>query len=303
MLKRGKKNTKNNPIKFIIIGLLSLALLLFTLLHGNDIALLNPKGLIARQQFNLMLFTVIVLLEVAIPTVLLLFFIAWKYRESNEKVASKYEKHTHHGKLLVIGMWGIPIITMLILASTMWPAAHRLAPQKSIAVEAKPLTIQVVAMRWKWLFIYPEQRIATVNFVQIPVDTPVEFNLTADETPMSSFWIPHLGGQLYAMTGHANLLHLMAETTGDFTGSAAEINGDGFAGMRFVARSSSNEDFNKWVEQAKQSSVVLDGVEYKKLQTPSENNQATLYSEVQPGLYDTILLKYAGSHDHNPEVE
>src|SRR3989344_4177726 len=117
-------------------------------------------------------------------------------------------------------------------------------------------------MRWKWLFIYPEQGIATVNFVQIPVNRPIQFELTADETPMSSFWIPNLGGQLYTMTSHVNRLNLMADTPGEYTGSSAEINGAGFAGMKFTARVGSQEDFDRFVQNVKRYPSVLNTTTY-----------------------------------------
>jgi cytochrome o ubiquinol oxidase subunit 2 len=181
----------------------------------------------------------------------------------------------------------------------MWIATHKLEPQKSINSDNKALTVQVVALRWKWLFIYPEQHIATVNFVQVPVDTPVEFDLTADDAPMSSFWVPHWGGQLYAMTGMTNKLNLIPTTLGDSTGSSAEINGEGFAGMKFTARASSRQDFDDWVQHVKQVPNVLDMVEYKSLLKPSENNATAFYSTTEADLYDQVLMKYMGSHDHH----
>jgi cytochrome o ubiquinol oxidase subunit 2 len=294
MTKRHKKISPTTPILLTILGLASLGLLITVLLQGTDVALLSPKGFIATEQRRLMLFSVFVLLEIAIPTLTVFYFVAWKYRESNEKAT--YAPHARHGKSLVFGIWAVPCTFMLILASVMWPATHKLAPQKLIDNGAKPLTIQVIAMRWKWLFIYPEQKIATVNFVQIPTDTPVQFELTADETPMSSFWIPHLGGQLYAMTGHLNQLNLMADAPGDFAGSSAEINGAGFAGMKFTARASSMADFNAWVQEVGQSPAVLNSAEYEKLLVPSESNQAALYSKADPDIYANMLMKYAGSH-------
>jgi cytochrome o ubiquinol oxidase subunit 2 len=147
-------------------------------------------------------------------------------------------------------------------------------------------------MRWKWLFIYPEQKIATVNFVQIPLNTPVQFELTADDAPMSSFWIPNLSGQLYTMTGMVNHLNIMANTPGDFPGSSAEISGAGFAGMKFTARVGSSDDFNVWAQAAKQSPNMLDGATYASLLKPSENNPIAVYTTADSGLYDTVLMKY-----------
>lgn len=287
---------QGKSILLIPLGLVDLGLLIALLLVGTDIALFNPKGLIAQGQLNLMLVTVVILMVIAAPTLIILYSFAWKYRESN--VTATYDPNARHGKLTVVSMWAIPSVFMLVLALVMWPATHKLDPKKSIAANAKPLTIQVVAMRWKWLFIYPEQKIATVNFVQVPTDMPVTFELSADETPMSSFWIPHFGGQLYAMTGHVNRLNLIADKPGNYPGSSAEINGAGFAGMKFTARASSRDEFDQWVHEAQQSSDVLDAAEYAKLLKPSENNPAGFYRTGETDLYAKMLMKYTGSHDH-----
>lgn len=283
----------------ILLGLTGLGLLIKALLDGHNVALFNPKGQIAEQQLDLMLLTVGVMLIIGIPAVFLFYFFAWKYRESNTK--AKHEPDAKHGTLLNLGIWGIPTIFAIVLALIMWPATHRLEPQKSIAADAKPLTIQVVSMRWKWLFIYPEQKIATVNFVQIPVDTPVEFQLTGDESPMSSFWIPNLGGMLYAMNGHINELNLVADTPGDYPGSSAEINGAGFAGMKFTARAGSQEDFDRWVNRVQLTGHTLDSAKYKELLKPTENHPPALYSVTEDDLYAKVLMKYMGAgHDHQP---
>jgi cytochrome o ubiquinol oxidase subunit 2 len=291
---------KHNPSRsryglLILLWLLGLGLLFTMLLYGTDIRLLNPKGVIASDQFKLIVFSAGVLMLIAVPTLFFLYFFAWKYRESNHKAA--YDPDKRHGRFFIFSLWAIPCLFALVLASVMWVSTHKLDPRKSIASQNKALHVQVVALRWKWLFIYPEQGIATVNFVQAPVNTPVEFDLTADDAPMSSFWIPHWGGQLYAMTGHDNRLNLMPTDKGDSAGSSAEINGDGFAGMKFTARASSQADFDNWVQQVKQSPDILDLATYTKLLEPSENNKAALYSATEPNLYGTVLSKYMGSHN------
>lgn len=294
MTKRKNKLGQGMSVWLTIVGLIGLGVVVALLLKGKDVRLMNPKGLIAGEQLRLMMGSMLLMLEIAIPTLFVLYFFAWKYRESH--ASSTYDAEIRHGKLFVFSMWAVPTIMMLLLAYIMWPATHRLQPQKNIDPAVKPLKIQVVAMSWKWVFIYPEQKIATVNFVQVPVGTPVQFELSADEAPMSSFWIPHLGGQLYAMTGHVNRLNLMAEEPGDYPGSSAEINGKGFAGMKFIARASSIGDFERWVQELKQSSNVLDASEYTKLLAPSENNPAAFYTTTGSNLYEAMLLKYAGSH-------
>ena len=177
-------------VLIILLGLVDLGLLIRHILHGKNVALFNPKGLIAYEQQGLIIFTAAVLLTIAIPTLFMLYFTAWKYRESNTKAMRA--PNSRNSKSLVLTMWLIPTVFMLVLATFMFSATHRLVPQKLIAADAEPLTIQVISLRWKWVFIYPEQKIATVNFVQVPLNTPVTFELTADEAPMSSFWIPNL---------------------------------------------------------------------------------------------------------------
>ncbi len=292
MPKKRKKDSAGKAVVLIVVSLVWLGLLIKLLLEGSNVALFNPKGMIAHEQMDLMVITVGIMLVIAIPALFLLFFTAWKYRESNSKAV--HDPNVRHSRWLVTSIWLIPTTFAVVLATIMWPAAHRLDPHKAIASDAKPLTIQVVSMRWKWLFIYPEQHIATVNFVQIPVNTPVRFELTADAAPMSSFWIPNLGGQLYTMTGHLNELNLIADKLGDYRGSSAEINGAGFAGMKFTARASSNEDFNRWVQSVSVRPDVLDAAEYERLLKPSEDNPEAFYSGVDGNLYDTVLMKYMG---------
>lgn len=298
---RKRKSNPGKQIKLTILGLVSFGLFLAFMLRNSDIALFSPKGLIANDQLHLMLFAVAVMSILAIPYLLLFYTFAWRYRE-NHKTAT-YATTTKHHTSLVFFIWAAPISVMILLASVMWPATHRLAPQKSISADIKPLTIQVVAMRWKWLFIYPEQNVATVNFVQIPVGKPIKFELTADEAPMNSFWIPHLGGQLYAMTGHVNQLNLIADKAGDYSGRAAEISGKGFTGMNFITRAGSQDDFENWLGKVRASNTILDSSEYQKLLIPSEDNKANFYSETDHHLYANILDKYLGSHSQHTENE
>ena len=226
-----------------------------------------------------------------------LYFFAWKYRETNRKAV--HDPRAGRSKLLIVTAWASPIFVFIVLASLMLPATQKLEPQRSIASENEEITIKVIAMQWKWLFLYPEQDIATMNYVQIPVDTPVRFELTADEAPMNSFWIPHLGGMLYSMTEHVNPLNLMADTVGEYTGGAAEVNGHGFSGMRFTTRVSTREDFESWTAEVATSSRILDNTEYQRLLEPTEYDEPlTYYSPYNKDLFDTLLAKYSGSHDH-----
>ncbi len=301
MSKGKKSNSWTGIVAPILIVFVGLIVLIGLLLDGANVALVHTGGLIANEQLRLIVTSMGILLGVAIPVVALLYFTAWRYRESNTKV--KRNPNVGHSKLLNVTMWVIPAVVAVVLASIIVPATHRLEPKKEIAADAEPLTVQVVAMRWKWLFIYPDQQIATVNYVRIPVGTPVTFELTADEAPMSSFWIPNLGGMLYAMSGgHVNKLNLIATAPGEYPGSTAEINGDGFAGMRFTADATSKEEFDQWVREVDMTSEDLSTEKYDELLKPSEKNPVAYYALPDRDLYTKVITKYKGSgHDHKPE--
>lgn len=294
MVARKSKRRSGGTLRMLILGLIGFVALIVVLLNGRPITVFDPKGLIATEQLRLLIFAGVLPLVIAVPTLAFLYYTVWKYRETNPNAA--YEPDKKHGKLFNFTIWALPATFMMTLGVVMWTGTHRLEPQKAIASETKTMTIQVVALRWKWLFIYPDQKIATVNFVQIPKDTPVRFELTADDAPMSAFWIPNLGGMLYAMTGHVNPLNLEGHTPGDYQGSVAEINGAGFAKMRFTARVSSKADFDEWVEDTRLSPNVLGEPEYDKLLKPSEDEPAAFYSSFEPKLYDKVLMKYMDSH-------
>lgn len=294
---KGKKRGQYGSLWVLILSIAGFSGLFAYMLRGRDIALLNPKGYIADQQFRLLVLSTAIMLAFAAIVLFFLYFFAWKYREGNERAT--YDNEAGRGKLLIVSAWVSPIIIFVILAALMLPATQKLAPQNAIASDKEEMTIRVIAMRWKWLFLYPDQDVATVNYVQIPVDTPVRFELTADEAPMNSFWIPHLGGMLYAMTEHVNPLNLMAHTVGDYDGGAAEVNGHGFAGMRFTTRVSTQEDFDKWVYDITAQTKILDEVSYDALLEPTEYDEPiSFYSPTNQELFDRLLNKYSASHSH-----
>jgi cytochrome o ubiquinol oxidase subunit 2 len=280
---------------FVLMGLVDLALLIKWILKGTNVTLFNPQGLIAHDQHSLFVLIVIMLCFAAVPTVLVLYFIAWKFRESNTK--AKHTPEARHGRFFVFSIWAYPVLCFFIFASILIPATHKLEPRKALVSNKEPLKIQVIALRWKWLFLYPDQQVASVNFVKLPTDRPVAFDLTADDAPMSSFWIPNIGGQLYAMTGHSNRLNLLADKVGDFPGSTAEINGSGFAGMTFKASVGTPTDFDMWVKGVRQNYPALDSTAYDKLVKPSEDTPPAFFNGYQSDLYDTVLMKYMG-HMH-----
>jgi len=236
-----------------------------------------------------LLLTAALSLIVVVPVFIMLALFSWKFRESNKK--AKYTPNWDGNKLLETIWWGIPSVIIIVLSIITWNSSHELDPSKPIVSDVRPITIQVVALQWKWLFIYPEQRIASVNLVQFPEKTPLNFIVTSD-APMNSFWIPSLGGQIYAMSGMTTKIHLIADTTGDFKGSSANISGKGFADMKFIARSSTAVDFNAWVRTIHQSKLGLDVDTYDELSKPGVIKVPTMYTLKDTELYDTIVMKY-----------
>lgn len=285
-------------LKIIVVSLLvvAVAIAFWVLIRNNDFDVLQPAGTIADQQKDLIVIASLLSIIVIVPVFLMTFWIVWKYRVSQSK-PGVYKPNWASSKLAEAVWWGIPIILIFILGIIIWVSSHRLDPYRKLESTKTPLKIQVIAMDWKWLFIYPEQRVASVNFVQIPVDRPINFELTSD-APMTSFWIPKLGGQVYAMSGMSTRLHLEAHTPGDYTGRNANISGEGYAGMTFTVRAGSDSDFSKWASTAAtQQALTLEG--YKELAKPSQNVPPRQYRLGAQDLYDTVVMKYmVPSHDH-----
>lgn len=280
------KKVKIVVIALLIVGFVALAA---WYLHGLDIPVLNPKGPIGDKERQLMIIAALLSLIVVVPVYLLTFGIIWKYREGNKK--AKYTPEFDHHRGIETIWWAIPCAIILVLAIITWNSTHELDPFKSADQTKKSMRIQVVSLDWKWLFIYPDEHIATVNYVQFPENTPVDFEITSD-TVMNSFWIPSLGGQIYAMPGMVTHLNLEASGVGDYNGASANISGSGFAGMKFVARSSVPADFNSWLQSIKKTPNKLDIAAYAKLAEPSKNNPPAYYSSSDADLYDTIVMKY-----------
>ncbi len=266
-----------------------LAVLVVWYFKNNSVAVLTPQGPIGQKERNLILLAVGLSLIVVIPVYVMLVSFAWKYRASNKN--ARYDPKFDHSRLVESIWWGVPLIIISILAVATWKSSNELDPFKPLASNVKPMTVQVVALQWKWLFIYPQQNFASVNLAEFPVNVPIDFEITAD-APMNSFWIPKLGGQIYAMSGMSTHLHLMANRAGDYRGSSANISGEGFASMKFIARASSSGDFDNWVRQAQQSNSTLSLRSYTELAKPSKNGAVVYYSSVQNGLYNSIVTKF-----------
>lgn len=270
----------------VVIGVIALAAIYIS---NNNIAVLEPKGVIGIKERDLIIDTSLLMLMVVVPAYLMAYTIGWKYRASNEK--AEYKPDWDHSSLAEFIWWGVPFFIIVILSFFTWWSSHDLNPFRPIRNGKKPIVIQAVALNWKWLFIYPEHNIATVNYVQFPENTPVDFEITAD-APMNGFWIPQLGGQIYAMPSMRTKLHLMASEQGTFRGRSSNISGKGFAGMTFTAQSTSPEEFRKWVASTKRAGSSLGEPEYRELVKPSEYDPVSLYRLEDTHLFDKIIDQY-----------
>ena len=274
-----------------------LLLAVATLLAGCQTVLMSPSGDLAVQQRNLIITSTVLMLLIIVPVIALTLLFAWHFRASNKKAT--YDPDWDHSTILELLIWSAPLLIIIALGAITWVSTHKLDPYRPldrlaagrpVPAEARPLTVNVVALDWKWLFIYPEQGIATVNELAAPVDRPISFNITAS-TVMNSFFIPALAGQIYAMPGMQTTLQAVINRPGEFEGFSANYSGHGFSGMHFIFHGMSEDGFAQWVEKAKASGGDLSRDAYVKLAEPSENEPPRYYATVAPGLYQAILTQ------------
>lgn len=276
-----------------LIGLLAIVLgiIYVVIVLANENALVvHPKGAIAHNELQLIITNILLMLLIILPTYILLFWVVWYYCIKPKH--SEYDPNYSVGPVGELMMWLLPSIVVAIMAIVTWDATHKLDPYKPIESDAKPLVVQVVAMDWKWLFIYPDLGIAALNYFHIPERTPIHLKLTADGAPMNSFWVPQLSGQIYSMTGMTTQLYLIANEPGEYVGREVEINGEGYSDMTFLVNSTSQKNFEEWVAQTKKSDHRLTEDFYKQLVQPSIDKSIILFSEVEKDLYQKIIHKY-----------
>src|SRR5882757_9308636 len=266
--------------------LLAVILVSATTLGGCTEGVLDPKGPVASAERQILFNSLGIMLAIVIPTILATLGVAYWFRSSNRR-ARYLPDFAYSGRLEML-VWSIPAMTVLLVGGVAWLGAHDLDPRKPIASTVKPVSVQVVSLDWKWLFIYPEQSIATVNQLTIPVGTPVSFELTSSGV-MNSFWVPQLGGQIYTMAGMTTRLHLQADHPGTYRGASANYSGDGFADMRFNVDAVPAEKFAQWVDAARNAGPVLDAQAYVDLAKPSKAVAPFTYRSVAPDLFTRIL--------------
>ncbi len=258
-------------------------------ISSHSVAVFSPKGWVAGRESRLIITATILMATIIIPVFILTAVIAWKYRENAKH--PNYQPDWDHNTILEFAWWALPLLIIVILSVMAYNSSHQLDPFRPLAAAGKPIKIQVVALQWRWLFIYPEQHIASINLVKFPAGQPVDFEITSD-APMNSFWIPNLGGQIYAMSGMSTQLHLIADHPGVYDGSSANLSGDGFAGMAFKAEATTPEGFSNWLAEAQASNYSLNSPDYDSLSKPSKDSGQHLFAYADPALFGNIVEKY-----------
>jgi len=280
-------------IKKIPSALLAIPVLL--LLSGCNLVVMNPSGDVAIQQRDLIITSTVLMLLIIVPVIVLTLFFAWKYRESAK--AEDYDPEWHHSTRLEMVIWSAPVAIILMLGTVTWISTHRLDPyrplerideNRQVTADIKPITVEVVAMDWKWLFFYPELGIGSVNEFAAPVDVPINFKITGT-TAMNSFFVPALAGQIYAMGGMQTKLHAVINKEGVYDGFSANFSGPGFSHMRFKFHGLSQQGFDEWVAKAKEGGKGFGRQEYLEFAKPSEREPVQYFASGDPQLYSAIL--------------
>jgi cytochrome o ubiquinol oxidase subunit 2 len=271
-----------------------LALLPLLWLAGCNTVVLNPSGDIAAQQAHLVVVSTLLMLLIIVPVMFLICLFAWRYRKSN--TAAKYEPDWDHSTKLELMIWGAPLLIIIVLGLITWIYTHLLDPyrplsrldeKRPVAAGVKPLEVQVVAMDWKWMFIYPEQGIATVNELVTPIDVPVRFHMTSSSV-MNAFYIPALAGMVYTMPGMETQLNAVMNKVGVYDGFSSNYSGAGFSDMKFKYHGVSQADFDSWVAKTR-SSGALTRAQYVELDKPTIKHPIMHFGSVDQGLYDLVL--------------
>ncbi len=268
-------------------------------LAGCDTVVLNAPGDVAAQQGNLIVVATVLMLLIIVPVIALTLFFAWRYRASNAQAT--YKPDWDHSTQLELLIWAAPLLIIIALGAVTWITTHtldpyrpltRLAPGKPVPAETRPLVVEVVSLDWKWLFIYPEQDVATVNELVAPVNRPIEFHLTSSNV-MNAFYIPALAGMIYTMPGMETKLHAVIDKPGQYEGFSSNYSGAGFSHMRFGFRATDEAGFENWVMEAKRGDNALRRDEYQRLAKPSEREPVRRYASVDAGLFEAILNRCA----------
>lgn len=274
--------------------LLAATLLGAAMLGGCSDGVLDPKGPIAVAERQILFNSLGIMLAIVIPTIIATLGVAYWFRASNARARYRPD-FTYSGRLEML-VWSIPAMTVFLVGGVAWVGSHDVSPRKQIASTVKPLRVQVASLDWKWLFIYPDQGIASVNRLTIPVGTPINLELTSSGV-MNSFFVPQLGSQIYTMAGMITRLHLQADHPGTYRGFSAQFSGDGFSDMQFDTDAVTDERFEQWMAAARGTGVTLDAATYAELAKPSAKVPPFTYRAVAPGLFNKIMVSEMQSDD------
>jgi cytochrome o ubiquinol oxidase subunit 2 len=262
------------------------------ILGGCTEGVLDPKGPIAAADRQILLNSLGIMLAIVIPVILATLGVAFWFRASNSR--ARYRPDFAYSGRLEMLVWSIPAMTVFLVGGVAWVGAHDVSPRKPIASAVKPLRVQVASLDWKWLFIYPDQGVASVNRLTIPVGTPISLELTSSGV-MNSLFVPQLGSQIYTMAGMITRLNLLADHSGTYRGFSAQFSGDGFSDMHFNAEAVTDEKFAQWLESVRSAGPALDATTYADLAKPSAAVKPFTYRSVAPGLFGIILVSEAQS--------
>lgn len=272
-----------------------LSALALAVLTGCNMVVLSPQGDVAARQGQLIVVATVLMLLVIVPVILLTFLFAWRYRAANRKAT--YTPDWDHSTQLELVIWAIPLLIIIALGAITWISTHlldphrpldRLGPGRPVPEGVAPLEVQVVALDWKWLFIYPEYGVASVNEMAAPVDRPIRFRLTSSTT-MNAFYVPALAGMIYTMPAMETTLHAVMNEAGDYQGISSHYSGEGFSHMRFTFKALDDAGFDAWIDNARGSDLALGRAEYLALEVPSAREPARHYASVESGLFDAVV--------------
>jgi cytochrome o ubiquinol oxidase subunit 2 len=251
---------------------------------------LDPVGPVAAQEKQILINSTAIMLAIIIPTMIATVAFAWWFRRGNSKAT--YRPDWEYSGAIEMVVWGIPLLTIMLLGGITWIGSHQLEPSKPLASPNKAINVQVVSLDWKWLFIYPDQGVATVNQLVVPAGTPVKFHLTS-ATVWNVFWVPQMGTMIYTMPRMTTRLHLQADRPGVYDGLSGHFSGDGFPGMQFKTHALPPQQFAAWAQRARGQGQALDGRAYSELSRPTSYVKPTTYGAVAPGLFDAIVANRA----------
>jgi cytochrome o ubiquinol oxidase subunit 2 len=251
---------------------------------------LDPQGPVASAERLILFNATAIMLVVVLPVILLTLAFAWWYRASNKR-AVYWPDWSYSGHIELV-VWSIPAMVVILLAGVAWTGSHLLDPARELKSDVKPIRIEVVSLDWKWLFIYPDLGVATVNELIVPSATPVEFLLTS-ATVMNSFFVPQLGSQIYTMPGMTTRLNLLADRPGDYPGLSANFSGDGFSDMLFLVHAVPASEFSSWRARVASEGAVLNADAYSQLARAAVDTQMQTYRNVDPNLFDRIVQQNA----------